>query len=250
MVERTLDEHERYLASWVFGKTLHYSAIRVSSKLGVGNRAFTSRYAPNTIVHMGPQFFANIFGYVFNPDLSVAEGVTVRAYRSPHALEAKTETDEDGFFLLKGLRAGAYRVEFEFEGYTKIKSGLQQVDNGELMRVDAALGDRAYLIGFKRRDMRNYGTLMHELTHAWQGQHGKSFFAEAGLCQIGAVLSDVPVLGILFDSNPYGYTPGADWDDLNVEQQAQIVEDWYKEGCPEYGARYPYIRDHILKGNA
>ena len=46
----------------------------------------------------------------------------------------------------------------------------------------------------------------------------------------------------------YGFTAGKPWGDYNPEQQASIVEAWYKSGMPEDGALWPYIRNNIRKG--
>ena len=256
MPERKLDDDELYRASWAFEKTLAYSKVRVDSKLGIGDRPYTTRYGSNYYVHMGPQFFANIFGYVRYSDFSPAKWINVKAWRSPQALEAKTQTDKEGLFELKGLKAGSFRVQFETPAkYTgphwNIMSSLQEVGNGELWRLDAVVGENVYPLGFPHRDMRDYGVLVHELMHVWQGQHGKHFLVEAAGCQIEAVLSKIPVFGILFDRSPYDdYKFTKDWDDMNVEAQAQLVEDWYREGCPEYGNKYPYVRDQVLKDKA
>ncbi len=38
-----------------------------------------------------------------------------------------------------------------------------------------------------------------------------------------------------------------DWGSYNVEQQASIVEDWFKNGSREDDPRFRYIRDNIRK---
>jgi hypothetical protein len=74
-------------------------------------------------------------------------------------------------------------------------------------------------------------TLMHELTHAWQGQHSMirfGYMIKSGLSQFFE--------GLLCHgefSAAYRYQAGMDWGAYNVEQQAHIVEDWYKQGLDE-----------------
>lgn len=73
---------------------------------------------------------------------------------------------------------------------------------------------------------------IHELTHVWQYDKGywvvlRSVWAYTG----GSGLS---------------YTPGDPWNDYNVEQQAQIVSDWYKRGMSETDERFVYI-DKIIR---
>lgn len=256
MPERKLDDDELFRGKLVFKETIKYSKVRVSSKLGIGSRPYTTPYGTNYYIHMGPQFFANIFGYVRYPDFSPAKWIKVKAWRNPQVLAAKTQTDKEGLFELPGLQAGTYRVQFEtpakYSGPPwKVISSLQEVGNGRLWRVDAVIGEKIYPLGFPYPDIRDYAVLIHELMHVWQGQHGKHYLIQAAGCQIEAVLSEIPVLGIVFDRDPYDdYKSKKDWDSMNVEAQAQLVEDWFKELMPEYGSKYSYIRDRVLKGKA
>ena len=80
-------------------------------------------------------------------------------------------------------------------------------------------------------------TLMHELTHVWQGHNGAF--------PVGYVFNSV--WHQIVDSDAYAYTPGQSWGSYNVEQQASIVEDWYANGCRRDDARFPYIRDHVWR---
>jgi len=38
------------------------------------------------------------------------------------------------------------------------------------------------------------------------------------------------------------------WDDFNIEEQAQIVEDWFKKGVSASDPRFHYVRNNIRKG--
>ena len=51
-----------------------------------------------------------------------------------------------------------------------------------------------------------------------------------------------------FSKDAYAYSLGMDWGDYNVEQQASIVEDWYKRGRSSKDKAFPYIRDYVWKG--
>jgi hypothetical protein len=81
--------------------------------------------------------------------------------------------------------------------------------------------------------------LAHELTHIWQFTHGR-----------------VPPDTIVkepqawFDGSVYKYKAGADWNTYNLEQQAQIVQDWYLQGCVEKNTDplWRYIRDNMRGG--
>jgi hypothetical protein len=52
-------------------------------------------------------------------------------------------------------------------------------------------------------------------------------------------------IGWVTGINPYRYIPGQSWSSYNVEQQAHIVEDWFKGGEREEDPLYRYIRDDI-----
>ena len=76
---------------------------------------------------------------------------------------------------------------------------------------------------------------IHEMTHVWQYYHGVDVFWEAAGSHVH------------YD-DPYAYQIGNSWEDYLVEQQAEIVEDWFRDGMKESHAAYPYIRDYIRKG--
>ena len=79
-------------------------------------------------------------------------------------------------------------------------------------------------------------TLIHELTHVWQSYH--STFPTS---YIFNSLWHQAVSG----SNAYAYTPGQPWERYNVEQQAQIVEDWFRGGMRSSSVLFPYIQNKI-----
>jgi hypothetical protein len=54
----------------------------------------------------------------------------------------------------------------------------------------------------------------------------------------------------LYGGGTYSYTPGNPWSSYNAEQQASIVEDWFRGGMPASDPLYPYITDHVRTGNA
>ena len=82
-------------------------------------------------------------------------------------------------------------------------------------------------------------TLIHELTHVWQGVHRSH-----RLDYIFDSLHNQARLG----SAAYDYVAGADWSSYGAEQQARIVEDWYHLGMDEADPRFRYIRDNIRAG--
>lgn len=92
---------------------------------------------------------------------------------------------------------------------------------------------------------RFHDTFIHELTHVWQGYHGLlgwAYMAQSMLSQGYAILTQG-------DRNrAYDYKPGESWDKYNVEQQALLVQDWYRNGMNEADERYTYIANHIRAG--
>jgi hypothetical protein len=88
-------------------------------------------------------------------------------------------------------------------------------------------------------------TFVHELTHVWQGFHsglGWEYMVESMIAQGHAVLTQG-------DRNrAYDYKPGKPWKEYNVEQQALIVQDWFRNGMSEDDERYTYVADHIRAG--
>jgi hypothetical protein len=98
--------------------------------------------------------------------------------------------------------------------------------------------------------------LVHELTHVWQG-YNQSF---AWDYVFNSVINQ-----IRYGISAYDYTPGAQWDTYQTEQQAHIVEDWFANGQIEvpsddyfpFGRRsdlsfveeFRYIEYNIRKGD-
>ncbi len=83
--------------------------------------------------------------------------------------------------------------------------------------------------------------LVHETAHVWQGKN--SIFA------LSYVFNSIWNQGI-HGSKAYHFVPGSPWGDYNAEQQASIIEQWFVSGQPTSGALYPYIVNHVRKGDA
>ncbi|MBV8858694.1 MAG: hypothetical protein JOZ02_17305 [Acidobacteria bacterium] len=88
-------------------------------------------------------------------------------------------------------------------------------------------------------------TFIHELTHVWQGFHsslGWEYMVNSMIAQGHAVLTQG-------DRNKaYDYKPGQPWKEYNVEQQALIVQDWFRNGMREDDERFTYVANNIRKG--
>lgn len=111
---------------------------------------------------------------------------------------------------------------------------------------------RHYTIYFGAEVFRNgadrpgvRAAFVHELTHVWQGYHsglGWEYMVHSMIAQGHAVLTKGS------RQRAYDYLPGAPWRRYNVEQQALIVQDWYRNGMRRDDERYHYVANHIRAG--
>jgi hypothetical protein len=98
-------------------------------------------------------------------------------------------------------------------------------------------------------------TLIHELVHVWQGHHGFPF-----AYMVKSMLAQGKAIAQHWDRNKaydYDKTNYKNWRDYNVEQQGNIVEDWYNPDTrivtgggnqSTSDLRYPYIEKVIRAG--
>lgn len=106
-------------------------------------------------------------------------------------------------------------------------------------------GPTVFRDGATTPETRN--TLIHELTHVWQGHHSLfawEYMVASMLAQGHAILTEG-------DRNrAYDFEPGKEWSSYNVEQQANIVENWFRDGMSTSAddKLYPYIVKHIRAG--
>jgi hypothetical protein len=91
-----------------------------------------------------------------------------------------------------------------------------------------------YIINFGSDAVVDLRTLIHELTHVWQGvQTGPLYMVRALEAQIGAGVSSLFHTGEYDDAAAYAVTPkdlkkhSGDFSKFNPEQQAVIVEDYW-----------------------
>lgn len=97
-----------------------------------------------------------------------------------------------------------------------------------------------------RMTMEYKATFIHEMTHVWQMYRGWSGF-------LGIWTSSL-VSQACRQGNAYLYGEGnlkkKAWDDFGVEEQAQIVEDWFRKGLKSTDPRFHYIHNDIRDGKA
>jgi hypothetical protein len=106
-------------------------------------------------------------------------------------------------------------------------------------------GPTVFRDGAQTPGIRN--TFIHELTHVWQGHHSAiswEYMADSLLAQGRALIEHG-------DRNKaYDFVAGEPWDSYNVEQQANIVENWFANGMNTSDPLYVYITDNIRAGRA
>jgi hypothetical protein len=87
---------------------------------------------------------------------------------------------------------------------------------------------------YYRRFGRYDQIFIHELTHVWQYYQGYWVILRSAYAnKLGA---------------GYKYAPGAPWDSYNVEQQADIVADWYVAHMSSSDIRFAYIERIVRPG--
>jgi hypothetical protein len=101
-------------------------------------------------------------------------------------------------------------------------------------------GAEAFFAGMHTTDASR-ATLIHELTHVWQGVHGlwSTQFVHSSVIAQGRAIAGGN------REDVYIYTAGLTWDEYNVEQQARIVQDWFTGGMDTSSPLFPYIRDEL-----
>jgi hypothetical protein len=104
-----------------------------------------------------------------------------------------------------------------------------------------------------RRDIFGSGaargeTFVHELAHAWQVAHHSP---ELVLLAGGVACRLRELVGV----DPYVYSPGRAFGEYTLEQQAQIVSDWFgrhhrrlRSATARRDPRYRYIEGNIRRG--
>jgi hypothetical protein len=104
-------------------------------------------------------------------------------------------------------------------------------------------GPEVFRDGADRPESRD--TFIHELTHVWQGYHsglGWEYMIESMVAQGHAIVTQGN------RNRAYDYEPGGAWDSYNVEQQALIVQDWFRNGMRPDDERFTYIANNIRAG--
>ena len=107
-----------------------------------------------------------------------------------------------------------------------------QINIGDFASYDLTSGDGTDGFGRVRE------LFIHEMVHVWQYYNGFGvWLSSAWASTLGS----------------YKFTAGDSWNSYNVEQQAEIVETWFRETwktsvAPEDHQLYPYVQAIIRKG--
>jgi hypothetical protein len=105
---------------------------------------------------------------------------------------------------------------------------------------DTGSDGKGMATGDKKREL-----LVHETAHVWQGKNNTlalSYVYASALHQCKGII------GGGSRNAAYNATPGAAWGSYNPEQQASLIEKWFKDGEHGSGDIWPYIRDYVRKG--
>jgi hypothetical protein len=81
---------------------------------------------------------------------------------------------------------------------------------------------------------------IHELTHVWQAHNENKWVFTRSLATF------IKTFGGDYDTST-GLTEGWDWSNFNVEQQASLVDQWFKNGMSKTDPRWKYVNDNIRK---
>lgn len=194
---------------------------------------------------------------------------------------------------------GIYRYLYDSEKDEAKKVFADSVDYSNVTINDLGGNQVITIAGRKLDDLRNWTysicwntsvvqngviplkvhrTLIHEMTHVWQGQHGAyptNYMVQSLFAQLSSGIGDIikkREWRTWDEHRGATYTfamsdIGKNWSEFNVEQQASIVESWYIAeadrknegrffgdgvyggGTSETDPRFPYIRDVIRAGN-
>lgn len=93
--------------------------------------------------------------------------------------------------------------------------------------------------------------LVHEMTHVWQGKNSVFALTYVFSSVLAQCKGMIAANGSLSGRNAaYGIGPSSAWGDLNAEQQASTVEQWYVNGMnsDDSDPLWPYIRDFVRQG--
>ena len=137
-------------------------------------------------------------------------------------------------------------------GSATIGTALSFVNAGYIMRVGRRFYGDLTEIDLDTQDDDAQALLVHETTHAWQGRNSKLAMTYVW----GSVISQCSGKASAgTTSAAYSYRIGMPWKDMNPEQQAKLVEDWFwqdeestKIKASGGSGRYEYVRDYVRRG--
>jgi hypothetical protein len=93
-----------------------------------------------------------------------------------------------------------------------------------------APGNPGYVADFSAADIHGQAIFIHELTHVWQHQHGVDVIVR------GAINRNYDYLPLSIDSK---------FDDFGIEQQAQIIRDYFYLTKQFYGKGWPPLAVYL-----
>lgn len=137
-------------------------------------------------------------------------------------------------------------------GSAAVGTVLSFMNAGYIMSVGPDFYGDLTAMDVDDQDSDAQALLVHETTHAWQGRNSKLAMTYVW----GSVISQCRgAASGGTTSAAYDYRIGAPWKDMNPEQQAKLVEDWFwqdnestKDKASGGSGRYEYVRDYVRRG--
>ncbi len=206
---RHLNQGEWNIVKSVYGDTLPFKfRIFMTDALAAGNRAFVIPTSAISVLTLGDAAEAALWGLITGKTGALGDRV----------VKIVNQTG------VMGTRPSLSQI-------------MSVVNFGYLMNV----GPRH----FANMAASDPALLVHEMTHVWQGRNDKSAMTFVRNSIMNQTKSNVRGSS---HSEAYDFTPGQNWSTYGVEQQASLIEEWYRSGMPQSGDLWPYIRDYVRKG--
>jgi hypothetical protein len=217
------------LVIWGASSIASLTGVEISGELGLTGLLA----AEGTYFLFGPTFFVPVF---------IAGALITAATLKPRDLH--TDEIEEARKVFGDTLPYDKIVISKLEGPSGRAFTLPDIDGDIILGLGSDMFDSALADEKKRH------RFIHELTHAWQILHQAKL---PWICSALASRLDELVDG---RNKVYNYTAGSDWGSYSMEQQAQIVADWYwkkyrnrtRGGASGTADRdnERYIRDNIL----
>jgi hypothetical protein len=229
----------------IFGTLKHLVGSAAKWTVTLGNAVYHVAYdAENMIVSVGDEIWKSIPGDLLAPGLGPLAGLLKNEVEDelfmfagpsgliaglgvfPVAVDQAAQQIIGGLALVHAIKHRRLNDEewrmadWVFRGQLPPRNNIRLTNLGVPWQswraiTFPAIANQYYInLGsdyFHKSSIRNGPKLLHELTHVWQGRNKK--------------IRDLQIFVAAKDRD-YKYSPGRQWRNYGLEQQAAIVEDW------------------------